>query len=128
MFRNVPAQFDFPAAEREVLAFWDEHQVYEQSLSQRQGAPQFVFYEGPPTANGLPHPGHVLTRVIKDIFPRYKTMAGYFCHRKGGWDTHGLPVEAEVCTPRKTSKGMGSRPSSSSANRACSATPANGKS
>ena len=97
MFRNVPAQFDFPAAEREVLAFWDEHQVYEQSLSQRQGAPQFVFYEGPPTANGLPHPGHVLTRVIKDIFPRYKTMAGYFCHRKGGWDTHGLPVEAEVC-------------------------------
>src|SRR5207237_477469 len=62
----------------------------------RAGAPRFVFYEGPPTANGLPHPGHCLTRAIKDLFPRYRTMRGYFCERKAGWDTHGLPVEVEV--------------------------------
>ncbi|HSW47190.1 MAG TPA: isoleucine--tRNA ligase, partial [Phycisphaerae bacterium] len=81
----------------EVLKFWEQHRIYEKSLEQRQGGPPFVFYEGPPTANGLPHPGHCLTRIIKDLFPRYKTMRGCFCHRKGGWDTHGLPVEAEVC-------------------------------
>ena len=97
MFKEVPSQFDFPASEREISKFWEEHRVYEQSLKQREGRPPFVFYEGPPTANGLPHPGHCLTRIIKDIFPRYKTMRGHYCHRKGGWDTHGLPVEAEVC-------------------------------
>ena len=97
MFKQVPAQFDFPGSEREVLAFWEANGVYEKSLARREGAPPFVFYEGPPTANGLPHPGHCLTRIIKDIFPRYRTMRGYYCHRKGGWDTHGLPVEAEVC-------------------------------
>jgi len=97
MFKEVPAQFGFPKAEKEILRFWEENDIYAKSLQQREGAPPFVFYEGPPTANGLPHPGHCLTRIIKDIFPRYKTMAGYYCHRKGGWDTHGLPVEAEVC-------------------------------
>ncbi len=97
MFKDVPAQFDFPAAEKEMLAFWQEHGIYEKSLEQREGSPPFVFYEGPPTANGLPHPGHCLTRIIKDVFPRYRTMTGHYCHRKGGWDTHGLPVEAEVC-------------------------------
>ena len=97
MFKEVPAQFDFPASEREVLKFWDASRIYEKSLHRRQGCPAFVFYEGPPTANGLPHPGHCLTRIIKDVFPRYKTMRGFYCHRKGGWDTHGLPVEAEVC-------------------------------
>jgi len=97
MFKEVPAKFDFPASEREVLRFWDSREIYEKSLRQREDKPGFVFYEGPPTANGLPHPGHCLTRIIKDIFPRYKTMRGYYCHRKGGWDTHGLPVEAEVC-------------------------------
>jgi isoleucyl-tRNA synthetase len=97
MFKDVPAQFNFPAAEREILQFWDEQGIYEQSLKRREGSPPFVFYEGPPTANGLPHPGHCLTRIIKDVFPRYKTMCGYSCHRKGGWDTHGLPVETEVC-------------------------------
>ena len=71
--------------------------IYEKSLAQRAGAPPFVFYEGPPTANGLPHPGHCLTRAIKDLFPRYRTMRGYLCERKAGWDTHGLPVEVEVC-------------------------------
>ncbi|MCM2371810.1 isoleucine--tRNA ligase [Aporhodopirellula aestuarii] len=79
-----------------MLAFWDEHQIYEKSLARRADAPTFVFFEGPPTANGMPHPGHCLTRAIKDVFPRYKTMRGYRCERKAGWDTHGLPVEVEV--------------------------------
>ena len=96
-FEPVPSPFNFSEAEREVIAFWKEHQVYHKSLEQRAEAPRFVFYEGPPTANGLPHPGHCLTRTIKDIFPRYKTMAGLYCERKAGWDTHGLPVEIEVC-------------------------------
>ena len=99
MFRPLPPRFDFPAAEKRVLAFWDEHDVFGASLAQRRqaGAPRFVFYEGPPTANGLPHPGHCLTRAIKDIFPRYRTMTGHLVERKAGWDTHGLPVEVEVC-------------------------------
>lgn len=83
--------------EEEVLAFWKEHTIYEQSLARRRGSKKFVFFEGPPTANGMPHPGHCLTRAIKDLFPRYRTMRGYFCERKAGWDTHGLPVEVEVC-------------------------------
>ncbi len=91
------SQFKFSEAEQEVIKFWKENRIYHKSLEQRKGAPRFVFYEGPPTANGLPHPGHCLTRTIKDIFPRYKTMLGYYCERKAGWDTHGLPVEIEVC-------------------------------
>jgi isoleucyl-tRNA synthetase len=97
MFKEVPSQFDFPTAEREILRFWDENDIYTKSLKQREGQTPFIFYEGPPTANGLPHPGHCLTRTIKDVFPRYRTMTGYYCQRKAGWDTHGLPVEAEVC-------------------------------
>lgn len=97
MFRTIPANADFPKLEREVLAFWKEQRIYEKSLERRAGAPRFVFFEGPPTANGLPHPGHCLTRAIKDLFPRYRTMRGYLCERKAGWDTHGLPVEVEVC-------------------------------
>ncbi|MGE0758220.1 MAG: class I tRNA ligase family protein, partial [Pirellulaceae bacterium] len=97
MFEPVSNNADFPSQEQRVLGFWREHQIYEQTLERRAGAPRFVFYEGPPTANGLPHPGHCLTRAIKDLFPRYRTMRGYFCERKGGWDTHGLPVEVEVC-------------------------------
>jgi isoleucyl-tRNA synthetase len=96
MFRPVPQNPRFPQLEEAVLAFWKERKIYEQSLEQRAGAPRFVFYEGPPTANGMPHPGHTL-RAIKDLFPRYKTMRGYLCERKAGWDTHGLPVEVEVC-------------------------------
>ncbi len=96
-FEPVPSPFNFAKAEHEVIAYWKENQIYHQSLKQRADAPRFVFYEGPPTANGMPHPGHCLTRTIKDIFPRYKTMAGYYCERKAGWDTHGLPVEVEVC-------------------------------
>jgi isoleucyl-tRNA synthetase len=96
-FDPVPAPFDFAAAERETIQFWKDHETYHKSLRQRSDAKRFVFYEGPPTANGMPHPGHCLTRTIKDIFPRYKTMTGHFCERKAGWDTHGLPVEIEVC-------------------------------
>ncbi|TWU60229.1 Isoleucine--tRNA ligase [Rubripirellula tenax] len=87
---------NFPALEQDVLKFWDEHDIYAQSLAARASCPSFVFYEGPPTANGMPHPGHCLTRSIKDVFPRYKTMKGFRCERKAGWDTHGLPVEVEV--------------------------------
>jgi len=97
MFKEVPSQFDFPRMEKEILAFWDEHRIYEKSLEARKGGKPFVFFEGPPTANGLPHPGHCLTRAIKDLFPRFKTMTGHYVLRKGGWDTHGLPVEVEVC-------------------------------
>jgi len=98
-FDNVvpSSQFNFSKAEQEIIQFWKDRKIYHKSLEQRKNAPRFVFYEGPPTANGLPHPGHCLTRTIKDIFPRYKTMDGYYCERKAGWDTHGLPVEIEVC-------------------------------
>jgi isoleucyl-tRNA synthetase len=97
MFQPVPASAPFPRMEEDTLAFWKEHSIYEKSLARRRGQKKFVFFEGPPTANGLPHPGHCLTRAIKDLFPRYRTMRGYFCERKAGWDTHGLPVEVEVC-------------------------------
>ncbi|MEN1678700.1 MAG: isoleucine--tRNA ligase [Planctomycetota bacterium] len=97
MFQPVDGSPSFPKLEEEVLAFWREQGIYQKSLDQRDGAEPFVFYEGPPTANGMPHPGHCLTRTIKDVFPRYKTMRGYRCERKAGWDTHGLPVEVEVC-------------------------------
>ena len=97
MFDAVPSSVNLPKQEEKIIRFWKERQIYEKTLAARRGAPPFVFYEGPPTANGLPHPGHCLTRAIKDLFPRYKTMRGYFCERKGGWDTHGLPVEVEVC-------------------------------
>ena len=97
MFRNVAASADFPALETAVLEFWRERKIYEKSLERPAPEGSFVFYEGPPTANGMPHPGHCLTRAIKDVFPRYRTMRGYRCLRKAGWDTHGLPVEVEVC-------------------------------
>jgi isoleucyl-tRNA synthetase len=96
MFRPVASSVSFPNLEERIIRFWRERRIYEKSLDARRGAPAFVFYEGPPTANGLPHPGHCLTRSIKDLFPRYRTMRGYFCERKAGWDTHGLPVEVEV--------------------------------
>jgi isoleucyl-tRNA synthetase len=97
MFKPVATNVRFPELEEDVLRFWKSSQIYEQTLRQRADAPRFVFYEGPPTANGMPHPGHCLTRAIKDLFPRYRTMRGYLCERKAGWDTHGLPVEVEVC-------------------------------
>ena len=97
MFQPVESSVSFPKLEENIVRFWQQRQIYEKSLDARAGAPTFVFYEGPPTANGLPHPGHCLTRAIKDLFPRYRTMRGYRCDRKAGWDTHGLPVEVEVC-------------------------------
>ncbi len=95
-FERVTPIVDFPELESRIRALWRERDVFHRSLRQREGAPRFVFYEGPPTANGLPHNGHVLTRVMKDVFPRYQTMRGRFVPRRAGWDTHGLPVEIEV--------------------------------
>ncbi len=97
MFESVAGNVNFPKLEEEIGRFWRERKIFDLSLRQRKGHPRFVFYEGPPTANGMPHPGHCLTRAIKDLFPRYRTMRGYLCERKAGWDTHGLPVEVEVC-------------------------------
>ncbi|MFT5300261.1 MAG: isoleucyl-tRNA synthetase [Mariniblastus sp.] len=97
MFRPFESNPEFPKQEEAILEFWREHSIYDQSLAQRADGKKYVFFEGPPTANGKPHPGHCLTRAIKDLFPRYKTMRGYYCERKAGWDTHGLPVEVEVC-------------------------------
>src|SRR5262245_32874304 len=99
MFQPVSPSANFPRQEEEVLRFWKERGIFDQSVEQRRqkNVGRFVFYEGPPTANGMPHPGHCLTRAIKDLFPRYRTMRGYRCERKAGWDTHGLPVEVEVC-------------------------------
>jgi isoleucyl-tRNA synthetase len=97
MFDPIPSHVSFPQMEEEVLAFWKARDIYGESLKRREGGPKFVFFEGPPTANGMPHPGHCLTRAIKDLFPRYRTMRGDYCRRKAGWDTHGLPVEVEVC-------------------------------
>jgi len=82
--------------EEQIRKFWQKNRIFEKSMEATKDKQRYVFYEGPPTANGKPHPGHILTRVIKDIFPRYKTMTGYFVERKAGWDTHGLPVEIEV--------------------------------
>ncbi len=97
-FDKVDSELNFPAEEARTRAFWKDHGIFQKSLELRKSGSQgnFVFYEGPPTANGLPHNGHVLTRVLKDLFPRYKTMRGYYVGRKAGWDTHGLPVEVEV--------------------------------
>jgi isoleucyl-tRNA synthetase len=95
-YRPVPPQVDLPALERDVLAFWDESKVFEKSLAEAASRPAWTFYEGPPTANGLPGTHHVEARVFKDVFPRFKTMQGYHVERKGGWDCHGLPVELAV--------------------------------
>ena len=96
LFARVSTELDFPREEREILGFWKARRIFEKTLEKPAPRGSFVFYEGPPTANGLPHNGHVLTRVIKDLFPRYKTMRGWSVPRKAGWDTHGLPVEVEV--------------------------------
>src|SRR5882757_4946931 len=94
--RPVDPHASFPEVEERVLERWRERDVFAESVRRRQGAPQWTFYEGPPTANGPPGSHHVLSRVFKDIFPRYKTMRGYYVERKGGWDCHGLPVELAV--------------------------------
>jgi isoleucyl-tRNA synthetase len=96
MFKRVEGNVDLVKLEEGILKYWKENNIFEKSLSRNDKSRKFIFYEGPPTANGLPGVHHVLSRVFKDIFPRYKTMKGYYVPRKAGWDTHGLPVELEV--------------------------------
>ncbi|MBK9781387.1 MAG: isoleucine--tRNA ligase [Anaerolineales bacterium] len=96
MFKTVNPKLDVPAMEDNVLKMWKKQEVFKKTIEQRQGKPEYVFYEGPPTANGRPGVHHVLARAFKDMFPRYKIMRGYHVSRRGGWDTHGLPVEIEV--------------------------------
>lgn len=96
MFKKIDANFNFIDNEIKTEQFWAENNIFQKSIDNRSDAPNFTFFDGPPTANGKPHIGHILTRAIKDIIPRYKTMKGYKVLRKAGWDTHGLPVELEV--------------------------------
>ena len=96
MYKKVSTDMNFVEREKQVEKFWEDSQIFEKSMKVREGNPSYVFYDGPPTANGKPHIGHVETRVIKDMIPRYRTMKGYQVPRKAGWDTHGLPVELEV--------------------------------
>ena len=96
MYKKVDTSLNFLDREKEVLAFWKENKIFDLNVNKNQGQKEFTFYDGPPTANGKPHIGHILTRVIKDIIPRYHVMKGDHCLRKAGWDTHGLPVELEV--------------------------------
>ncbi len=96
MYQKVDTNLNFVEREKKIQKFWEDNHIFEKSMKQREGSPQYTFYDGPPTANGKPHIGHVLTRVIKDMIPRYRTMKGNMVPRKAGWDTHGLPVELEV--------------------------------
>ncbi len=96
MFKPVSPKLNVTLMEEGVLRFWKLHDIFHKSMDTRVSGPEYVFFEGPPTANGKPGVHHVLARAFKDIFPRYKTMRGYHVSRRGGWDTHGLPVEIEV--------------------------------
>ncbi len=96
MYEKVSTDLKFVEREKQVEKFWKDNKIFEKSMKMRENCPTYTFYDGPPTANGKPHIGHVLTRVIKDMIPRYRTMKGYMVPRKAGWDTHGLPVELEV--------------------------------
>ncbi len=96
IYNKVDTKLNFVDREEKVLEFWKENKIFEKSIEIREDGEYFTFFDGPPTANGMPHIGHVLTRAIKDIVPRYKTMKGYKVLRKAGWDTHGLPVELEI--------------------------------
>ena len=96
VYQKVPTDLNFVEREKKVEVFWAENKIFEKSIELRAQGDSYVFYDGPPTANGKPHIGHVLTRVIKDMIPRYRTMKGFKVPRKAGWDTHGLPVELEV--------------------------------
>ncbi|MBR4708478.1 MAG: class I tRNA ligase family protein, partial [Pseudobutyrivibrio sp.] len=96
MYNKVDASLNFVEREKQVLKFWNENDIFQKSMDSRKEGETYTFYDGPPTANGKPHIGHVETRAIKDMIPRYQTMKGKFVPRKAGWDTHGLPVELEV--------------------------------
>ena len=96
MFREVSSKLNLSDQEKKILAFWKKNDIFHKSLKLRSKAKEFVFYEGPPTANGLPGIHHVISRTVKDIVCRFKAMQGFLVRRKAGWDTHGLPVEIEV--------------------------------
>ena len=96
MFEKVSTDLNFVSREVEIEKFWRENDIFQKSVDQREGSDVFMFYDGPPTANGKPHIGHIETRAIKDLIPRFQTMKGKKVPRKAGWDTHGLPVELEV--------------------------------
>ncbi len=96
LYKPVDKNLNFRDRELEVLDFWEKNEIFKKSVARNAGQAAYTFYDGPPTANGKPHIGHILTRCIKDLIPRYKTMQGYDVLRKAGWDTHGLPVELEV--------------------------------
>ena len=96
MIKSPPQKYNPKRIEDKILKFWTEKNIFKKTIDQRESSKPYVFLEGPPTANGLPHPGHVLTRVVKDLICRYQTMNGHYILRKAGWDTHGLPVEIEV--------------------------------
>ena len=96
MIKQPPQKYIPASVEKKILKFWDEKNIFQKSIDQHKGCKPYIFLEGPPTANGMPHPGHILTRVVKDLVLRYKTMKGHYILRKAGWDTHGLPVEIEV--------------------------------
>ena len=111
MFKSVSSKLDVPAMEEGVLNFWQREEIFKKTVEQRKGGPEYVFYEGPPTANGRPGVHHVLARAFKDMFPRYKIMRGFHVSRRGGWDTHGLPVEIAVeLTSGRPVVRMGRRP------------------
>ena len=93
---NEHKSLNFPELASEILSFWKEEKIFEKSVDSREGNPSFTFYEGPPSANGTPGIHHVMARTVKDVFCRYKTLRGFQVKRKGGWDTHGLPVELQV--------------------------------
>ena len=96
MYEKVDTSLNFVEREKQINKFWEDNHIFEKSVRKNEGGEEFSFYDGPPTANGKPHIGHILTRVMKDIIPRYQTMKGKHVLRKAGWDTHGLPVELEV--------------------------------
>ena len=95
-YQPVPQNVSFPELEQTILTFWEKERVFERSLEQRKGCPDWVFYDGPPGTNGLPHVGHMMQSALKDLWPRYKTMQGNRVIRRAGWDTHGLPVELKA--------------------------------
>ena len=126
-YAKVSTDLNFVEREKEVEQFWKEKDIFKKSIKSREGHPTYMFYDGPPTANGKPHIGHVLTRVIKDMIPRYRTMKGNMVPRKAGWDTHGLPVELEVekmlgRTARNRSRSTAWSHLSPTARRACGST------
>jgi len=122
-YRDVPAKIDLPAMEHDVLSFWKDNDIFHKSMARTSEGPRWVFYEGPPTANGMPGTHHVEARVFKDIFPRYRTMKGFNVPRKAGWDCHGLPVELavekEVSPESKTSKSTALLSSTRDAKNLC---------